>query len=397
MSHSPVSDHSLVTIDPDDLDNNSSTNASVHDVLNARLHRRHVLRGGVGAMAAAGLGLGALAGCGGGDAAASTPTEKALGFQAVAKNLTDEVILAPGYTATVIYATGDSIDPAVTDYQNNGTDDNFARRSGDHHDGLQYFGLSADGTRLDPTNNDRALLVMNHENIAGTVVFMHPNGQTNASSGARPEAEALKEIEAHGVSVVEVRKTAGKFSVNKNSSFNRRITARTEMAINGPVRGTDYVKTLYSPTGTRTRGTINNCANGYTPWGTYLTCEENWAGYFQRVAGDDTNRTAKEIASFARVGMSGTRAGNNRWTTAVPSGATDATEFSRWNASVIDNTKDATTDFRNVANTYGWTVEIDPLAAILHSPQAHRHGPICARRRLAQQSGGGQADCLLHG
>jgi uncharacterized protein len=62
--------------------------------------------------------------------------------------------------------------------------------------------------------------------------------------------------------------------------FNRRITAGTPMAIRGPVRGSDLVKTKYSPNGTMTRGTINNCAHGYTPWGTYLTCEENWAGYF---------------------------------------------------------------------------------------------------------------------
>jgi uncharacterized protein len=53
------------------------------------------------------------------------------------------------------------------------------------------------------------------------------------------------------------------------------------MEIRGPVRGSPLVKTKYSPMGTMTRGTINNCAHGYTPWGTYLTCEENWAGYFK--------------------------------------------------------------------------------------------------------------------
>ena len=358
-----------ISIDPDDLDNNPSANPSIHDVMAQRLNRRHLLRGGVGAMAVAGLGAASLAGCGGGDSSVAAPlpapvpapVEKILGFTAIAKDLADQLLLAPGYTATVIYATGDSIDTAVSAYKNDGTDDNFGSRAGDHHDGMQYYGLSADGTKLDPTNNDRALLVMNHENISGTVQFMHQAGQTNAASGARPEAEVIKEIEAHGVSVIELRKTAGKFALSQGSSFNRRITARTPMIISGPVRATDFVKTVYSPTGTMTRGTINNCANGYTPWGTYLTCEENWAGYFQRVAGDDANRTAKEITAFARFGMTGTRAGNNRWTSAVPSGATDATEFSRWNTSVDPTKANGTGDFRNVSNTYGWNVEIDPL------------------------------------
>lgn len=362
MSHPPLN-NPAASIDPDDRDNNNSANPSIHQVMAARLHRRHLLKGGVGALATAGfssIGLSACGGGGGGDTAPPPAPEKTLGFTAVSKALTDQLVVPAGYTATVLYATGDSIDAAVTDYKNDGTDDNFARRSGDHHDGIQYFGLSTDGTRLDATNNDRALIVMNHENIAGTVVFMHPNGQTNAASGARPEAEALKEIEAHGVSVIEVQKTAGKLALNKASRFNRRITARTPMALTGPVAGTDLVKTVYSPTGTATRGTINNCANGYTPWGTYLTCEENWAGYFQRVTGDDTVRTAKENANFLRVGLRPGNAGNNRWTSVVPADAA-STEFSRWNTSKTGTSTDGSDDFRNAFNTFGWVVEIDPL------------------------------------
>ncbi|WP_163773998.1 alkaline phosphatase PhoX, partial [Proteus mirabilis] len=56
------------------------------------------------------------------------------------------------------------------------------------------------------------------------------------------------------------------------------------------------------PTGVAGRGTINNCANGYTPWATLLTCEENWAGYFRRT-GDDAARTAKEVTSLRRYGV----------------------------------------------------------------------------------------------
>ena len=194
----------------------------MHDVLAARMHRRHVLKGGVGAMTMAGLGTLGLGACS--TMPGGLKTGPTLGFKAVNKSLMDRVTVPEGYTATVIYATGDPINAAVSDYKNDGTDGNFANRAGDHHDGIHYFGLSAAGVR-DDNNLDRALLVMNHENITGTVKFMHPAGQTNiaANAGPRPEAEVVKEIEAHGVSVVELRKTNGKYGYVKASSFNRRI------------------------------------------------------------------------------------------------------------------------------------------------------------------------------
>jgi uncharacterized protein len=372
MSQNPSLPVSM--IDPDDLENNTSGNPSLHDVLAARMHRRYVLKGGVSAMTMAGLGTLGLSACGGSDdpapapapvaAAPVQPTGVVLGFQAVSKAKLDRVTVPAGYTATVIYATGDSIDPTVPDYLNNGTQDNFARRSGDHHDGMHYFGLSAAGTPS-TTTNDRALLVLNHENIAGTVQFLHPAGQTNAATGARPEAEATKEIDAHGVSIIELAKTAGKFGYVKSSTFNRRVTAATLVDIAGPARGSAYVKTLFSPLGTQTRGTINNCGNGYTPWGTYLTAEENWAGYFTRTA-DAAVRTAKENAALLRNGI-GTlanpvRTGNNRWSSVVPSD-TASTLFSRWDITAnAALPADGTGDFRNAANTFGYIVEIDPYA-----------------------------------
>jgi uncharacterized protein len=364
------------TMDPDDRDNNTSGNPHINDVLALRMHRRYVLKGGVGAMTMAGLGTLGLSACGGGTdapAVAAVPTPPvvptapvlpgnltaSLGFTGIAKATSDRVTVPAGYTATVIYATGDSISNSVPDYKNDGTDGNFAQRSGDHHDGMHFFGLSATGTPSS-TMNDRALLVLNHENIAGTVQFMHPTGQTNASgTAARPEAEAIKEIEAHGVSIIEIAKTNGRFAYVKGSTFNRRITASTTMELSGPARGTDFVRTAFSPAGTQTRGTINNCGNGYTPWGTYLTAEENWAGYFRRDAADDANRSARELAQLNRNGIRNL-AGNNRWTSVVPAVAT-STEFSRWNLNV-DTTKPAngSGDFRNAANTFGYIVEIDP-------------------------------------
>lgn len=345
-------------IDPDDRENNTSANPSLEQLMAARLHRRHLLRGGVGAMALAGLGSLPLAACGGGSDNPPSAPQSTLGFSPVAKDLQDRLVVASGYTATVIYATGDALDPGVADYANNGSDATFARRAGDHHDAIEYFGLHATQNVRDDTGTERALLVMNHENISGTVMFMHPAGQTNASSGARPEAEAIKEIEAHGVSIVEIGKTGGKFGTRRNSAFNRRITASTPIELSGPVRGSALVRTKYSPAGTATRGTINNCAAGRTPWGTYLTCEENWAGYFRRATGDDAQRSAKENTALLRVGLRPGQSGNNRWTSVVPSD-TSSTEFSRWDASAA--AADATGDFRNAPNTFGYTVEIDPF------------------------------------
>ncbi len=349
-------------IDPDDLENNTSGNPHLNDLLAARLHRRHVLTGGVGAMTMAGLSTFGLSACGGGDslpsASVSIPTP-ALAFNAVNRAISDRVTVPAGYTATVIYATGDSIDPNVPDYLNNGTQGNFARRSGDHHDGIHFFGLSAAGAPAE--SNDRALLAINHENIAGTVQFMHATGQTNiaATAGPRPEAEAIKEIEAHGVSIIEISKTAGMFGYVKASAFNRRITASTLMNIAGPARGSDLVKTVFSPTGTQTRGTINNCGYGYTPWGTYLTAEENWAGYFTRGA-DAAVRTQKDNSALLRNGITPGRTGNNRWASVVPAVA-GSTEFSRWDITANPSLPaDGTGDFRNAANTFGYVVEIDP-------------------------------------
>ena len=351
--------HEVNHADPDDLENNTSGNPSMHDVLAARMHRRHVLKGGVGAMTMASLGTLGLTACATGPGGTDATV---LGFKAVGKAVSDRITVPEGYTAAVIYATGDSIDPAVPDYKNDGSDGNFARRAGDHHDGIHFFGLNAAGMPS-TTSNDRALLVMNHENISGTSRFMHPAGQTgNSGVGPRPEGESLKEIEAHGVSIIELVKTSGNFGMVKASGFNRRVTAATPMELAGPARGSSFVKTKYSTTGTQTRGTINNCGNGYTPWGTYLTAEENWAGYFTR-GQDAAMRSPKENAALLRNGIRPGLTGVNRWTTTVAADPA-STAFSRWDCTASNaQPDDGTGDFRNAANTFGYIVEIDPYSA----------------------------------
>ncbi len=284
-----------------DLDCNPSGKPHIQDILQARLTRRQALLGSASLASVsvlAGLGL---VGCKDGDsddliiASGSTgnpaPAPLSLGFNAVPKNLNDIVTVPAGYNVNVLYALGDPIDNATTAWADNGveTGASYNQRAGDHQDGIYYFGLSAT-SQPSPTASDRGLLCMNHEALnsfnsstGANALYIHPTGATVASGVRTVPDEVVKEINCHGVSVIEIKKNGlGQFELIKGSTFNRRTTAVTEMELTGPARGSDFVKTKFSPNGTRTRGTVNNCANGYTPWGTYLTCEENYEGYFAR-------------------------------------------------------------------------------------------------------------------
>ena len=285
-----------------------------------------------------------------------TVTPAQLGFTAVARNTDDRVTVPAGHNVTVLTRLGDPILPGAGAYANDGTDTNYAARIGDHGDALYYYGLSAAGVR-DDNSSIRGLIVQNHENL--NVQYLHPNGPTNIGAGlVRTAAECIKEIEAHGVSVTEIQDTGNRnWVVIPNSALNRRITPNTPMQINGPVRGSTYVRTLASPDGTTCTGTINNCANGHARWGTNLTCEENWAGYFRRdntgPGADTANRTARELTALRRYGVTSNR-GNYNWASV----STTDPVYRRWDARA--GTGAATTDYRNEPNTFGWVVEIDP-------------------------------------
>jgi secreted PhoX family phosphatase len=340
---------------------NTSTNPEFASIVEARLSRRRLLLGSVGAAALAGFsGLG-LAGCGGSDEPApppapAAPAETLLGFTAVAKSVADALTVPSGYTAQVLIALGDPLFNGVAAFKNDGTDADYDKRCGEWHDGMEYFGLSATGQR-DDASSSRALLGINHEWVTQT--FLHPSGPTAAP---RPDAEVIKEMQAMGVSIVEIAKGAnGRFAYVQGSPFNRRITTETEIEFSGPARGNALLRTKFSPDGTRTRGTVNNCGTGRTPWGTLLTGEENWAAFFARNAGDNTLRSANENVAFARYGKSVTATtGSNhvyRWNTAQSGDE----RFTRWNASVTGAS--ATDDYRNEFYCQGYITEIDPYSA----------------------------------
>ncbi|MDO9196636.1 PhoX family phosphatase [Rhodoferax sp.] len=337
-------------IDFNDENSNTSANPSFDSVLQARLSRRTVLRGSVGTMGTVvfgGLGSLSATACGGGDVL--------LGFDAVAKSLADVVSVPAGYTATVLYALGDPLTATTPAYKNDGTDTDFENRAGDHHDGMEWFGL---GTHGKPSSNAtaRGLIAMNHEATTDEKLssfFLHANGGT--STLPRPAVEVDKETAIHGVSVVEVKARHGKWSTVPDSAFNFRLTALSEnILINGPARGNALLKTKYSPDGTKTRGTLNNCGTGKTPWGTFLTGEENWAGYFTRSATDDAARGDKSVAALRRYGRNQGAASRHGWESA---GSDD--KYARWNNSKLGTSVDGSDDYRNEMNSMGYIVELD--------------------------------------
>ncbi len=346
-------------------DSNSSANPSFDSVLRARLSRRGLLRGSVGTAATALFGSLSLAACGGGDddtpAAAQPPSSQlqsidSLGFDAVPKSLSDGVVVPTGYTATAIYALGDPLAAGLAAYGNLGNDTAYEQRAGDHHDGMEFFPIDAND-QPSASATDRGVLAVNHEattNESRPSFFLHADGGTN--SLPRPASEVDKELSIHGISVVELKKTAGAWGTVQGSSLNRRITAETEFDVTGPARGDALLVTAFSPTGVIGRGTLNNCGTGHTPWGTLLSGEENWAGYFTRPVGDDAARGDKSVASLNRYGRTEGATSRHGWESAGP----DA-RYTRFTNARTGASLDGSDDFRNEMNTMGYIVELDPI------------------------------------
>jgi secreted PhoX family phosphatase len=348
----------LTTQEQDDIGYNDSNNLNFNQVLDTRLSRRALLRGGSVGAASVLLGTVGLSACGGSSdpvvAETPKPTEKLLGFAAVPKNLLDNVTVPAGYTASVIYALGDPHNSATPAFKNDGTDDAYEGRAGDHHDGMEWFGLGSDN-KASMTSVDRGLLAINFEATTDEKLssfFLHANG--GVSTLPRPAIEVDKEIAIHGIGIVEVRKANGKWEYVKDSSFNRRVTALSDIEISGPLRGHPMMITKYSPSGLKSRGTLNNCGTGKTPWNTFVTGEENWNGYFTRSSTDDTARNDKSVVSLKRYGRSSGSASRHGWET----GGSDD-KYQRWNISKLGSSTDGSDDYRNELNGMGYIVEFD--------------------------------------
>ncbi len=298
----------------DDGVSNSSANHEFGELLDALITRRRILKGGLGAAALAFVaGPSELLG----DAIQSSAL---MGFTRLPVSLEDRVLVPPGYSAVVLYAWGDPISsgPSWDPTAANSAEEQ-AIQAGMHHDGIHFFPLP-----FGSGSSSRGLLAMNHEYTDDGL--LHVGGMDPWT----PD-KVLKSQAAHGVSVIEVGLENGGWRVVRPSSLARRITAYTPIRISGPAAGHPAMITSYDPSGRLVRGTLNNCAHGYTPWGTYLTCEENFNGYF-------VNKGTIP-ASQARYGISKDGAGY------------------RWHEH--DGRFDAGSE-PNEPNRFGWVVEIDP-------------------------------------
>jgi uncharacterized protein len=200
------------------------------------------------------------------------------GFEPVAANSLDTITLPKGYRWRALGSWGDPLwsSGAQFDPGSRGGGLSSERAIGDNNDGMELF-----------NHQGRTILAVNNEYANLKVAF------GNRRSGKPETADDIRKCQAiHGVSIFEIAQRGQNWKIVSDSPFNRRITPNTPMSITGPARGHDLLKTDADPHGVSSRGTWNNCGAGRTPWGAYLTCEENFNGYFSN--GDSAHKISAE-------------------------------------------------------------------------------------------------------
>ncbi|MGY4644637.1 PhoX family protein [Cellulomonas sp. URHB0016] len=309
---------------------NESANPYFRDVAEIALTRRAVLAGAAAAGAAIVLGP-AVAGAGPAAAAApSTDPPQAAGrlpfvpIEPVPSSV-DRFMVPDGYTWAPLIRWGDPLfshddrfDPARQ------TPQLQARQFGYNNDYLDI---------LEGPLGFWAVLVANHEYTNEALMF--PPTQDPEVADTRRRAS----MEAHGLSVVQLfRLRRGRpWSYRVGAPLNRRITATTPFRFTGPAAGSPLLRTVTDPAGTTPVGTLGNCSGGTTPWGTVLSGEENFHGYF---------RAAGTSAADRRYGLLD-RSTERGWEDVDP-------RFDARNAG-----------YANEPHRFGWIVEVDP-----HDPGA---------------------------
>lgn len=244
-----------------------------------------------------------------------------LDFDEVAANRMDTITVPTGYTWHIVGSWGDPLwsKGIEFDHITRGTAASQALAMGDNTDGMEFFSY-----------NGRHILAQNNEYVNRSIIY------GNRNTGLPENVDDIRKGKAaHGVSVFEVTQLNGKWKIIKDSQYNRRITADSPMEITGPAAGHELMKTAADPSGTRSLGTWNNCGSGRTPWGTYLTCEENFNIYFS-----SSDENAPITAELKRYGV-------NRYDYGYG-----------W---ALDDERFDISKHPNEPNRVGYVVEIDPL------------------------------------
>ena len=303
---------------------NPTDNATMGELIAARFSRRGFLKGSLAVSAIAAT-VSPMALMLADDARAGS--KSAFTFEEVEAGIDEKHHVAAGYDADVLLRWGDALFPDTPEFDPlNQTPEAQAKQFGYNNDYVGY--IPVDGS------SEHGILVVNHEYTNEHLMFPGIVKVVEGKLEVAPADQKRVDIEmaAHGGTVVEIRKTGGKWQVVKDGKLNRRITANTEMQLSGPVAGHDRVKTNADSSGKKVFGMINNCSGGVTPWGTYVSGEENIHGYFLGKLPEDS----KEAANYKRMG--------------IPEGVYDWGNFH----DRFDLSKDP-----NEANRFGWVVEID--------------------------------------
>ncbi|MFG1394893.1 PhoX family protein [Xanthobacter agilis] len=310
----------------------SPPGATFGDVLAERLGRRDLIRGLLG-VAALGAGLSSLATAVGTTAARAADADDTavdrFPFAELTAPADATIHVAEGHDAQVLVRWGDPVLPGAPAFDPRAqSPEAQARQFGYNNDFIGAIPLPGH----DPER--RALLVVNHEYTNEELMFPGIGAQT-AKTGFPDMTRARVDIEmaAHGGSVLEIARTDGRWQVVAGSPHARRITAETPMALTGPAAGSRWLATSADPHGRTVKGMLNNCSGGVTPWGTWLSCEENINSYFSGTR--DGLADAEALKRYAIPG--------------------NATAWARYHDR-FDLQKEP-----NEPNRFGWVVEIDPL------------------------------------
>ncbi|OUM40200.1 PhoX family protein [Arthrobacter sedimenti] len=302
---------------------NTTTNAYFRDIVSSEFSRRSAL--GAGAAGALTLLVGMQTGAGSAQAAPLPGTgylKDNLPFDPIAPvdASVDAMTVPEGYGWKPVIRWGDPLFRTSPAFD---ADNQTAEAQA-----LQ-FGYNCDYTdvlEIEGSKGRRAVLFANHEYTNETIMVP----PTLPAAEVRGIGKA-----AHGLSVVELeRRNRNKpWSYVQGAPLNRRYLTTTPYEVTGPAAGSDLLKTRDDPAGRTILGTLGNCAGGTTPWGTILSGEENFNGYFVATGTSDGDR---------RYGL-----------TSRPTARGWEVDEARW------DTRNA--GYENEKHRFGYIVEVDPF------------------------------------